>query len=219
MARIVIIGAGDLAKLAHAYFRRDTPHEVVAFAVDAGFPAPDSLDGLPVIDAAGLTTEYPPERYSAFVAIGYSRMNRHRARKYAELKGMGYELVSYVSSRATYLSEHVHGDNCFILEQAVVQPFVTIGNDVVLWSGARICHDSTVGDHCFVAAGAVVLGQVRVGRNCFIGANATIRNGVEVAPATLVGAGAVIMENTRENGVYVPQRSILLEMSSDTVDI
>jgi sugar O-acyltransferase (sialic acid O-acetyltransferase NeuD family) len=219
MAQVVIVGAGDMARLAHWYFRHDTEHQVVAFAVDAGFSAPDSLNGLPVIDAASLARHYPPAAHSAFVAIGYSRMNRNRARKYAELKAAGYELLTYVSPRASYLSEHAPGDNCFILEDAVVQPFATIGNNVVLWSGARVCHDTAVDDHCFVAAGAVVLGQVKVRPYCFIGANATIRNGVAGATATLVGAGAVIMENTRENGVYVPERSALLEKTSEGIDI
>jgi hypothetical protein len=34
MARLVIFGAGDIARLAHYYFTRDSEHEVVAFTVD-----------------------------------------------------------------------------------------------------------------------------------------------------------------------------------------
>ena len=32
--KVVIFGAGDIARLAHFYFTRDTDHEVVAFTVD-----------------------------------------------------------------------------------------------------------------------------------------------------------------------------------------
>ena len=38
MARLVIFGAGDIARLAHFYFTRDSPHEVVAFTVDPRVP-------------------------------------------------------------------------------------------------------------------------------------------------------------------------------------
>ena len=34
MAKIVIFGAGDIARLAHFYFTTDTNHEVVGFTVD-----------------------------------------------------------------------------------------------------------------------------------------------------------------------------------------
>ena len=34
MARLVIFGTGDIARLAHFYFSRDSEHEVAAFAVD-----------------------------------------------------------------------------------------------------------------------------------------------------------------------------------------
>jgi sugar O-acyltransferase (sialic acid O-acetyltransferase NeuD family) len=219
MARLVIVGAGEMARLACVYFRRDTSHEVVAYAVDAAFRRVDSLDGLPVVDTEELPRAFPPSACSAFVAIGYSGVNRNRARKYAEMKAAGYELASYVSPRASYLADAPPGDNCFILEQAVVQPFAAIGNDVVLWSGARVCHDSIVQDHCFVAAGAVILGRVHVAPYCFVGAGATIRNDVELATSTVVGAGAVIMEDTQERGVYVPPRSVRLDRTSDDIDL
>jgi hypothetical protein len=34
MGKLVIFGTGDIARLAHHYFTRDTDHEVVAFTVD-----------------------------------------------------------------------------------------------------------------------------------------------------------------------------------------
>ena len=37
MAKLVIFGAGDIARLAHHYFTHDSPHEVAAFVVDRAF--------------------------------------------------------------------------------------------------------------------------------------------------------------------------------------
>ena len=37
MARLVIFGAGDIARLAHHYFTHDSPHEVAAFVVDRNY--------------------------------------------------------------------------------------------------------------------------------------------------------------------------------------
>ena len=35
MKPLVIFGTGDIARLAHFYFTHDSPHDVVAFTVDA----------------------------------------------------------------------------------------------------------------------------------------------------------------------------------------
>jgi acetyltransferase-like isoleucine patch superfamily enzyme len=128
-----------------------------------------------------------------FVALSYTNMNRVRAAKYGLAKQLGYELVSYVSSRCSYLTRHRHGDNCLILEDSIVQPFVAIGSNVTLWSGSHIGHDSVVGDHCFIGPRVAVPGHVRIEQGCFIGVNATLRNSITIAEFTLVGAGAVVM--------------------------
>lgn len=52
------------------------------------------------------------------------------------------------------------GDNCFIMENNVIQPFAQIGNDVTIWGGSIIGHGSVIKDHCFVAAHVVISGAV-----------------------------------------------------------
>ncbi len=111
------------------------------------------------------------------------------------------------------------GDNCFILEDNTIQPFVRIGNDVTLWSGNHIGHDSIIEDHCFLASQIVVSGRVRICPYCFIGVNVTLRNAITVAPHTLLGAGAIIMKDTIEHGVYVPTRTELFTKKSFEIDL
>lgn len=219
MAKLVIFGAGDIARLADLYFTRDSEHDVVAFTVDAAYRRDDTFLGRPLVDAERVADCYPPGEYAMFVALSYARMNRLRAEKYAEMKDKGFRLLSYVSSRCSYLSDAPPGDNCFILEDNTIQPFVTIGSNVTLWSGSSIAHDSRILDHCFISSHVVISGHVTVGEYCFIGINATVRNAIAIAPGTLVGAGAIIMKNTRENGVYLPQRATLFEKSSDQMDL
>jgi sugar O-acyltransferase (sialic acid O-acetyltransferase NeuD family) len=219
MSRVVIFGAGDIARLAHHYFSKDSPHEVAAFAVDREYRREDGFLGLPLVDFESVVERYPPSDYAMFVAVSYARMNRVRAEKYSRAKELGYTLVSYVSSRCSYLSDAHPGDNCFILEDNTIQPFVSIGNDVTLWSGNHIGHDSVIEDHCFVSSHVVVSGHVRIGPYCFLGVNATLRNSIALAEATLVGAGAVITKDTVARGVYVGPRSELFPKRSDQMDL
>lgn len=219
MARLVIFGAGDIARLAHYYFTRDSEHEVVAFTVDEQYRQGDTFLGLPLLPFEEVTKSYSPSEYKMFVAIGYAGMNKLRAQKYSQGKHCGYELVSYVSSRCSFLTDHPVGDNCFILEDNTIQPFVKIGNDVTLWSGNHIGHDAVIEDHCFLASHIVVSGYVCIRNNCFIGVNATLRNSITIAPETLIGAGAIIMKDTVEGGVYLPQRAKLFAKKSDEIEL
>jgi sugar O-acyltransferase (sialic acid O-acetyltransferase NeuD family) len=217
MADLIIFGAGDIARLAHRYFERDSPHRVVGFTVDAAFRTSDQCCGLPLVDFETVLDRFPPAQVSMFVALSYAKMNRVRAEKYHAAKALGYSLVSYVSSRCSYLTDAPPGENCFILEDNTVQPFVRIGNDVTLWSGNHIGHDSVIEDHVFVTSHVVISGNVTVGSFCFLGVNSTLRNSIVLAPETLVGAGAAIMKNTQPKGVYLAPRAELLDKTSDAI--
>lgn len=219
MAKIIIFGAGDIARLAHYYFTRDSAHEVVAFTVDQQYRREEVFLGLPLFDFEEIPAHYPPNSYKMFVALSYAKMNKIRAEKYYRAKALGYELVSYVSRKCSFLTDHPVGDNCFILEDNTIQPFVKIGNNVTLWSGNHIGHDSIIEDHCFLASHIVVSGHVHIHPYCFIGVNATLRNSITIAHETLIGAGAVIMKNTVEKGVYIPQRTDLFKKKSDEIDL
>ena len=218
MAKLVIFGAGDIARLAHYYFTRDSEHEIVAFTVDRQYLSGDSFLDLPLVAFDDMAALYPPDTHKIFVALSYAGMNKTRAEKYYKAKELGYKLVSYVSSRCSFLTDLPVGDNCFILEDNTVQPFVRIGSNVTLWSGNHIGHDAAIDDHCFLASHIVVSGHVHIHPYCFIGVNATLRNSIEIAPETLIGAGAVIMKNTEPKGVYLPQRAELFKKKSDEIE-
>ena len=219
MADVVIFGAGDIARLAHFYFSTDSPHRVVAFTVDPEYCTAEGFDGLPLVPFDRIDQVYPPDSHAMFVAVSYARMNQVRAEKYAAARSRGYALVSYISSRCSYLPRQPPGDNCFILEDNTVQPFVRIGSNVTLWSGNHIGHDSVVDDHVFVSSHVVVSGHVRIGAYSFLGVNATLRNGITIAPRTLIGAGATVLADTAEGSVHVARPATRLDKTSDAVDL
>jgi len=219
MADLVIFGAGDVARLAHFYFSRGSDHRIAAFTVDPAYRIAEQFQGLPLVNFEDVVRSYPPSQFKMFVALSYAKMNKVRAQKYFQAKALGYELVSYISPRCTWLTEYPVGDNCFILEDNTVQPFVRIGNDVTLWSGNHIGHDSVIEDHCFLASQIVVSGHVHIHPHCFIGVNATLHNSITIARETLIGAGAVISKDTVEKGVYVPRRAERLGKSSDEIEM
>lgn len=219
MAELLIFGIGDVARLAHHYFTTDSAHDVAAFAVDPQYVTSHQFLGLPLLDVAAAVDRYPPDDYDAFVALGYSRMNEARAQVYERMRALGYTLASYVSSRCSYLAADPPGDNCLIMEDNTIQPFVRIGSDVIMWSGNHIGHDSVIEDHCFISSHVVVSGHCLVGSHCFLGVNSTLHNEITLAPRTLVAAGAVVSRDTTEAQVLLPSRTQPIDKTSDQVNL
>ncbi len=200
---LVIFGTGDIAQLAHFYFSSDSEYQVVAFTVDAAYRTETTFCNLPVITFEEISKQYMPDQCEIFVALSYSKLNAVRKEKYLAVKALGYRIASFISSHATVLNEGGIGENCFIFEDNTIQPFVTIGNNVTLWSGNHIGHHSIIKDHCFIASHVVVSGGVEIGEQCFIGVNATLRDHIKIGERCVIGAGALLLADAEPEGVYV----------------
>ncbi|MGG7661321.1 acetyltransferase [Dyadobacter sp. BHUBP1] len=202
MAKVIVFGVLDTAELAHYYLTHDSDHEVVAFTVNRQYIEHDNFHGLPVVAFEEVETIFPPSEYKFFAPMTGRNMNRNREAIYNHAKAKGYQFISYISSRATLFGNEI-GENCFILEDNTIQPFTTIGNNVVLWSGNHIGHHGQIKDHVFFTSHVVLSGHCVVESYSFFGVNATIRDYTTIAQGTLVGMASAIMKETEEWGVYV----------------
>ena len=200
---LVIIGAGEFAQIACEYFEHDSGYDVVAFSVEQKYLTQTTLAGRPVLAYEGLETHYPSADYEVFVAIPASQLNRLRARFYLDAKGKGYRIATYVSTRAFVWRNAEVGENSFIFENNVIQPFVRIGNNCVLWSGNHVGHRTVVHDHVFVASHAVISGYCDIGESSFIGVNTTFNDHIKIANDNVIGAGALVTRDTEPGRVYV----------------
>jgi sugar O-acyltransferase (sialic acid O-acetyltransferase NeuD family) len=203
MAKVVIFGLKDFASLAHFYLRHDSPHEVVAFTVNREFMGDSAeFEGLPVVAFEEVEKHYPPAAHRFFAPMSHRKMNRTREEVFLSAKAKGYRCISYVSGKATTFADLHIGENCFILEDNTIQPFVKIGDNAVLWSGNHIGHHSVVGDHVFFTSHVVLSGHCQVGSHSFFGVNATIRDGLTIARGSFIAMGACLTRDTEEWGVY-----------------
>jgi sugar O-acyltransferase (sialic acid O-acetyltransferase NeuD family) len=212
--RLVIVGAGEFAEIAHEYFTHDSPYEVVGFSVDREFVREDRFRGLPVLPLDEVENHFSVDTHVAFVAVTYTRLNRVRARLFRVVKAKGYQCATYVSSRAFVWHTASIGENVFIFENNVVQHGVCIGNDVVLWSGNHIGHRSEIGDHCYLASHVVVSGYCKIGESSFLGVNATLADNVTVGANCLIGAGAVVLRDAPADTIYQGTSSAASKVSS-----
>ena len=216
--KVVIFGEGQLASLAHFYLQHDSDYEVAAFTVDADYKNNDSFEGKPLVAFEEVRKQYPPNAFNMFLPISFKQMSHLRRDKYEAAKKMGYNLISYVSSKATTWPDLDIGENCFIFEDNNIQPYVKIGNNCVLWSGNHIGHHTVIKDHVFITSHVVISGACTIEDHAFLGVNSTIRDETHIAEATLVGMGATIVKDTEPRGIYLGTKARKIDKESLDLD-
>lgn len=201
--KVIIFGVKDLAQLAKFYLETDSPYLVAGFTVHQQY-VPESKEylGLPVVPFETVEEHFKPTDYKFFAPITGQKMSKFREEIFLAAKSKGYKLISYVSSKATIFNTEV-GENCFIFEDNTIQPFVKIGNNVVLWSGNHIGHHSVIKDHVFFASHVVLSGHCTIEPYSWFGVNATIRDGLTIAEGSLIAMGACLTKNTTPWTVYM----------------
>lgn len=202
--KLIIIGDSAFAEVAYEYFTHDSDYEVVGFSVEREFLKKETLLGLPVVPFENVQENFDPDEHDAFVAIVYTQLNRLRTRLCTDAKKKGFNLASYVSSRAFVWPNAQIGEHCFIFEDNTVQPFVKLCDNVILWSGNHIGHHSVIGANCFISSHVVISGFVEIEKNCFIGVNATISNNIKIAHDCWIGPGVIIIKDTQKGCLYRP---------------
>jgi sugar O-acyltransferase (sialic acid O-acetyltransferase NeuD family) len=210
--RLIIFGLEDLADLAFEYFSGDSHYEVVGFTVDGAYRSVEEKFGLPVVPFESVETAFPPESCDMFAAIVYGKLNRVRAEVCERIKAKGYKLASYISSHSFVWRNVKLGEHCFVFEDNTIQPFVTIGDNVILWSGNHIGHHSRIGNHCFITSHVVVSGWCEIGAYSFLGVNATLANNTRIGEGCWISHGATLSGD-------VPGGSLVKSTSSECVPL
>mgnify|MGYP003337642840 CR=1 FL=1 len=199
--KIIIFGLNDLAELAHFYLTNhyfDTV-EVVAFTVSEKYIKEDTFKGLPVIPFEELDKHFNPSDYLLFAPV---TDNNLREKVYREGKSKGYNFFSYISPKCTNYALSI-GENCFILEDNTLQPFTSIGNNVIMWSGNHIGHHGVVENNIFFTSHVVMSGHCHIKNGAFLGVNSTLRDGITIGENSIIGMGSVVTKNVPDNETWI----------------
>lgn len=193
--KIIIFGNNDTASLAHFYLKHNSSHVPVAFSIDGDYCKESHYENLPIIPFEEITRKNEEE---GFFAPIYD--NKFRERKAKEIKEKGFPLISYISSKATCWSPV--GENCFIMEDNTIQPYVQIGNNIILWSGNHIGHHSIIKDNVFFSSHVVLSGHCVVESYCWLGVNATIKDHIHLAEGTFIAMSSSVTKDTKPYKKY-----------------
>jgi sugar O-acyltransferase (sialic acid O-acetyltransferase NeuD family) len=196
---IIIFGTGDCAQLAKMYLDKDSIHTPVAFCENEEYIKNTHVSDLPVYSFESITDYFCKTEFSFFAPI-YD--NKLREQKANEIKEKGYDLITYISSKATCWSEDV-GENTFIMEDNTIQPFVKIGDNVIMWSGNHIGHHSTIENNVFFSSHVVLSGHCVVKQYSWLGVNSAIKDHIILEEGTFVAMSASVIKSTKAWTTYI----------------
>lgn len=199
--KIVLFGTGNAAEVAYAYLCADSPYEVVAFTVETAFMSADSKFGHPVVPFETVEEQYPPSQFRMFAPCTGTKLSTYRERIYKTGKDKGYAFISYVSPKASVMTSAI-GENCLILEHNTIQPYVSIGDNCVIWSGNHIGHHTYIAPHVFISSHVVISGNCNVEQYAWLGVNSSMRDGIVVKEGCILAMGASATKNTEPYGIY-----------------
>jgi sugar O-acyltransferase (sialic acid O-acetyltransferase NeuD family) len=103
----------------------------------------------------------------------------------------GYRFTNIVHPRVN--TKYVAmGTGNLIYENALIQPFVKIGNHCVVSSNAGIAHESTIHDYCFIGPASYICGKVEIGERVLVGTGARILPRLTIGKGAQIGACALV---------------------------
>jgi sugar O-acyltransferase (sialic acid O-acetyltransferase NeuD family) len=126
------------------------------------------------------------------VAIGN---NQVRSEKSALLKQSGLELARLIHPSAIVSGDTTVAKGTVIMANAVLNPFSTIGENVIVNTGAIVEHDCVIDDGVHICPGVNLAGGVRVGQKAWVGIGSTVIQQCQIGEESLIGAGSVVIND------------------------
>ena len=199
--RIVIIGAGDQARIVREILSYDRSIEVVAFVDNSVHGSDENIRDIPVEgDLSVLPGLLKNDVTGAIIAIGD---NGVRADYYKKLKSMGLKMVNAVHPTASSTPSVRMGEGITVAIGAIISTGAKIGDNVIVNTGAIIDHDGEIGDHAHIGPGCSLAGRVTIKKGAFIGIGSVVREYITIGENAIIGAGSVVLEDVPDNVVAV----------------
>ncbi|MGW9414304.1 PglD-related sugar-binding protein [Arthrobacter cupressi] len=143
------------------------------------------------------------ESLSVTIAVGANAVRARIAAALAADQRFTGLTDALVAGSATVDATAVLGPLAQVCEHAHIGPLATVGQAVIVNTGAIVEHDCQVGPAAHLAPGSVLLGAASVGEGVFVGSGARVLPGIGVGDHAILGAGAVAARHLDGMATYV----------------
>lgn len=208
---VILIGAGGHAKvLLDALNRQGIEINAVC---DPLQPASGSLSHLQWYADDHRILQMNPTTTQLVNAIGSTRETTVHHSVYHKYKTAGFHFLSVIHPAACVSQSDMEiGAGLQALAGSVINPSVSLGENVLVNTHAVVEHDCTIGSHTHVASGAVICGGCLVGESVHVGAGAVVKQGVTIGSGSVVASGAVVIHDVKPYSLVAGVPAIVKRM-------
>lgn len=194
--KIVIIGAGQHARVVLYNIEEQNKYEVVGFL--------DSNDNRigKIFEGKEILGNYQRENLKEFSKkigtnkffIGFGNM-KYRKKVFDYFINNGWEAVNIIHPNAVVSKNARLGKGILIECGCLITPNPIIGDNVVVNTGSQVNHDNIIEDNVYIASGVILSGGIKIGENTLLDDGVIVTLGCSVGKNSLIGAGAVVTKN------------------------
>ncbi len=188
----LVIGAGGHARVLISLMRLAGELAPVGILDDDETRWGEEYDGVTILGSTSLLSEHP--RAAEACAIGIGR-NSVRARFFELARQYGYRLPPLIHPSAVVAADVSLPAGIQLLANSVVNPGTTLGENVILNTGAQADHDNRIASHVHLHPAAILAGGVRIGEFTYIGTNAAVNPYLSIGARSMIGSGSMVIKD------------------------
>ncbi len=202
MKNLIIIGAGNFAKILYEY-ALVSPDCNVKWKVK-GFIDPDihSLDNDPELPQVLSSVEDYDVCEDDLFICSYVNPN-DREKSINIIKSRGGKFVNLIHPTANINRRSVLGEGIFIGAFTTLSVNTVINDHVIIQDHCNIGHDSSIGSFSHLYVRSTVCGKNNIGNKVALYTCSVIYPLIKVCDSSIVGAGSVVMRTVKEGTTVI----------------
>lgn len=204
MQKVVIIGAGGFGReILDIFLAENKVREkwkVLGFVDDNAELHGKILDGYPVLGSFDWFNTVNTEDVKVVAAIGDNEVRKKVVNK-AKERGLGFCTIIHPSAVMTPFVSL--GEGVMVTAGVIFTNQITVGNHVIINLDVTIGHDTVIEDFVNLNPGVHINGNNRIGEGAYVGSGAVTIQDIAIGKWSIIGAGAVVIKNVPERVVAV----------------
>jgi len=202
LKRLAILGSGDLGNQIVSLAEEINSHQMVGYYDD--FQDKNTfVKGLPILgNSKDIILDFQERKFDELIiAIGYKHMQQ-RASFFESLINK-IPFAKLIHPSCVIAPSSTIGKGVVAFQASSIGINVQIGNNVLLYDGSTICHDSKIGSHSMISPRVVISGFCTVGERVNLGVGSILIDNIEICDDTKSGGGTLFVENVTNPGLYI----------------
>lgn len=210
MKRLIILGAGNIAKIASEYAMLSKEYNkewtIVGFLE---FEGKDTVTDPHYSQIIGTIEGYQPTEKDVFFCSYANAEDRKRSVKLLEQRGGHF--INIIHPSANVLSSSILGVGNLIGAFTTISVNAKIGNHTIIQDHCNIGHDSVIGDFSHLFVGNIICGINTLGECTTVYTGSVIYPKLKVGEGATIGAGSVVMRSVKPGTTVMGNPAKIIE--------